>query len=124
MPIETAEMGTVPFSPGGRQEAGDSGQSISKSQISKSPNPRSPIPFVKGAGNVLLRLMVEDSFHRGDYLIDLGPEAFDYKRRWATARAAQLPLSALRPHAPQGPSPPRQTLAHPQPVLSTSGFPA
>ncbi len=38
----------------------------------------------KGAGNVLLRLMVEDSFQRGDYLIDLGPEAFDYKRRWAT----------------------------------------
>jgi CelD/BcsL family acetyltransferase involved in cellulose biosynthesis len=37
-----------------------------------------------GAGAVLFRLMVEDSFQRGDWLIDLGPDSLEYKRRWAT----------------------------------------
>ncbi len=37
-----------------------------------------------GAGSVLLRLMDQDSFRRGDQRIDLGPDPMDYKRRWAT----------------------------------------
>jgi CelD/BcsL family acetyltransferase involved in cellulose biosynthesis len=37
-----------------------------------------------GSGNVLLRRMIEDSFQRGDQLIDLGPDSIDIKRRWAT----------------------------------------
>jgi len=37
-----------------------------------------------GSGNVLLRRMIEDSFTRGDHLIDLGPASIDIKRHWAT----------------------------------------
>ena len=37
-----------------------------------------------GSGTVLMRLMVEDSFCRGDERIDLGPDPLKYKRRWAT----------------------------------------
>lgn len=52
-----------------------------------------------GAGSVLLRLMVEDSFRRGDERIDLGPDPMDYKRRWAT----RIQTSYHYPHyAPGG----------------------
>ncbi|HEX3998899.1 MAG TPA: GNAT family N-acetyltransferase [Pirellulales bacterium] len=37
-----------------------------------------------GAGSVLMRMLVEDSFCRGDELIDLGPDPLKYKRRWST----------------------------------------
>jgi CelD/BcsL family acetyltransferase involved in cellulose biosynthesis len=43
-----------------------------------------PAAAPSGSGTVLLRLMVEDSFYRGDERIDLGPDSLDYKRRWAT----------------------------------------
>ncbi len=38
----------------------------------------------EGSGNVLLRRMIEDSFGRGDRLLDLGPGSLDVKRQWAT----------------------------------------
>ena len=38
----------------------------------------------EGSGNVLLRRMIEDSFERGDHLIDLGPGSLEAKRQWAT----------------------------------------
>ncbi len=38
----------------------------------------------EGSGNVLLRRMIEDSFERGDHLIDLGPDSIEIKRDWAT----------------------------------------
>ncbi len=37
-----------------------------------------------GSGGVLLRRMIEDSFARGDRLIDLGPGSLEMKRHWAT----------------------------------------
>ena len=43
-----------------------------------------PSAAPSGSGTVLLRLMVEDSFRRGDQRIDLGPDSLEYKRRWAT----------------------------------------
>jgi CelD/BcsL family acetyltransferase involved in cellulose biosynthesis len=41
-------------------------------------------PSFAGAGNVLLRRMVEDSCHRGDQTIDLGPGSLQAKRHWQT----------------------------------------
>lgn len=38
-----------------------------------------------GAGSVLLERSIEDSFTRGDVLLDFGPGSLDYKRRWQTA---------------------------------------
>ena len=38
----------------------------------------------EGSGNVLMRRMIEDSFKRGDHLIDLGPDSIKIKRDWAT----------------------------------------
>ncbi len=38
----------------------------------------------EGSGSVLLRRMIEDSFQRGDRLIDLGAGSPDVKRHWAT----------------------------------------
>lgn len=37
-----------------------------------------------GAGTVLTSMMIEDSFRRGDRLIDLGPEYLECKRYWLT----------------------------------------
>lgn len=37
-----------------------------------------------GAGTVLLRRMIEDSFQRGDHTFDLGPASLDCKRHWQT----------------------------------------
>ncbi len=37
-----------------------------------------------GAGNVLMAKMIEDSCHRGDQLIDLGPNYLECKRYWLT----------------------------------------
>ncbi len=37
-----------------------------------------------GAGNVLMGKMIEDSFRRGDRLIDLGPNYLECKRHWLT----------------------------------------
>ena len=62
-----------------------------------------PAVAPSGSGTVLLRLMVEDSFRRGDERIDLGPDSLEYKRRWATQNSNQLPLSALRGRGRDGP---------------------
>ena len=43
-----------------------------------------PAVATEGSGNVLLRRMIEDSFERGDHLIDLGPGSLEVKRHWAT----------------------------------------
>ncbi|HEV2971511.1 MAG TPA: GNAT family N-acetyltransferase [Pirellulales bacterium] len=43
-----------------------------------------PAVTTEGSGSVLLRHMIEDSFRRGDHLIDLGPGSLDAKRHWAT----------------------------------------
>jgi CelD/BcsL family acetyltransferase involved in cellulose biosynthesis len=39
---------------------------------------------ISGAGNVLTRMMIEDSCRRGDRLIDLGPGSLEVKRHWQT----------------------------------------
>jgi len=41
-----------------------------------------------GAGNVLLRRMLQDSFERGDARLDLGPGYREVKRRWSTRSVA------------------------------------
>jgi CelD/BcsL family acetyltransferase involved in cellulose biosynthesis len=38
----------------------------------------------EGAGTVLQRRMIEDSFARGDHTYDLGPDYLDCKRPWLT----------------------------------------
>ncbi len=43
-----------------------------------------PAVSTDGSGSVLLRHAIEDSFERGDYLIDLGPNYLDVKRHWLT----------------------------------------
>jgi len=54
-----------------------------------------------GPGTVLQRLILQDSFQRGDVLYDLGPGAFHYKRHWQTKVATAYyytyyPLSVPR----------------------------
>lgn len=41
----------------------------------------------EGAGNVILKYMLEDSFRRGDEQVDLGPGYFEAKRHWQTSIA-------------------------------------
>jgi CelD/BcsL family acetyltransferase involved in cellulose biosynthesis len=43
-----------------------------------------PAVTTEGSGSVLLRRMIEDSFERGDHLVDLGPGSLEAKRHWAT----------------------------------------
>ena len=43
-----------------------------------------PAVASEGAGTVLFARMIEDSFARGDRLIDLGPGSLEIKRNWAT----------------------------------------
>ncbi|HEV3417929.1 MAG TPA: GNAT family N-acetyltransferase [Pirellulales bacterium] len=43
-----------------------------------------PAVTTEGSGSVLLCRMIENSFRRGDHLIDLGPGSSDAKRYWAT----------------------------------------
>jgi CelD/BcsL family acetyltransferase involved in cellulose biosynthesis len=54
-----------------------------------------------GAGNVLVRALVRDSFERGDKFIDLGPGYDAYKRHWRTATVASHRYSCFAPTAPR-----------------------
>lgn len=38
-----------------------------------------------GPGTVLQRMILEDGFHRGDHLYDMGVGSLDYKRNWQTS---------------------------------------
>ncbi|HTU27177.1 MAG TPA: GNAT family N-acetyltransferase [Pirellulales bacterium] len=51
-----------------------------------------------GAGTVLLARLVEDSFQRGDRIIDLGSEYLDCKRPWLTRLADSFHVTHFRAH--------------------------
>jgi CelD/BcsL family acetyltransferase involved in cellulose biosynthesis len=55
-----------------------------------------------GAGTVLLRKMIEDSCHRGDRVIDLGPGSLDSKRHWHTRIAWAWRLTHYSPRSWRG----------------------
>ena len=60
-----------------------------------------PAESYAGAGHVLLKHLLEDSFRRGDELFDLGPGYLEAKRAWQTSLATTYHYShyplALRP---------------------------
>ncbi len=50
-----------------------------------------------GPGTVLQRLMLEDSFRRGDRVLDLGPGSTEVKRHWMTSAAASYRYAHYSP---------------------------
>jgi hypothetical protein len=54
-----------------------------------------------GAGTVLMALQIEDSFRRGDRLLDLGPEYLEIKRPWLTRLARSYRYTYYPPLVPK-----------------------
>ena len=55
-----------------------------------------PSKPTKGAGTVLLARLIEDSFRRGDRIVDLGSEYLDCKRNWQTRLADSYHVTHFR----------------------------
>ena len=55
----------------------------------------------EGAGTVLLARLIEDSFERGDRIVDLGSEYLDCKRPWQTRLAESYHVTHFRPSGPK-----------------------
>jgi CelD/BcsL family acetyltransferase involved in cellulose biosynthesis len=55
-----------------------------------------------GVGSILMRRKIEDSFARGDELVDIGAEGLDWKRRWLTSLETSYRLTHFPPRAWRG----------------------
>ncbi len=54
-----------------------------------------------GPGTVLQRKILEDSFHRGDHLYDMGAGSLDYKRNWQTSQVTSYHYTHFPPTVPR-----------------------
>ena len=57
----------------------------------------------EGAGTVLMARLIEDSFQRGDRIVDLGSEYLDCKRHWQTRLAESYHVTHFRSSGAEGP---------------------
>ena len=55
----------------------------------------------EGAGTVLLARLIEDSFQRGDRIVDLGSEYLDCKRHWQTRLEPSYHVTHFRSSGPK-----------------------